>query len=358
FEPWGQSPHSNKVFNPFESLLVKPLPSRNSTPSDAPSSIFSKSFAKSLRTKLNLDDMDSKAPQNFEDVKKSLSELRDLSPSKTVVFKAPFSASGRGMIRVLDESLSTKDIAWIQSVLNRHGHVIAEPWLDKMIDISTHIDIEADGTIKWMGTTRFWTDLRGQYRGHFIGRLFDDLGPQFLAKWHEDLGWKSQLQSMIMDVGRHAYLAGYYGPLGVDSLIYMSPEGPKLRPLVEINPRWSMGRIAMALSKHISTKQSGIWIHVSQADLKRSNIPNFVQLCSKLSEQHPSEFRSQSSVKFIAKGVVPINDPEFAEQAVALLIVGRHHQECYDVLLNGGLNDPQLAIQIQAGRNFHSKETL
>lgn len=107
-EPWGWSPVSRKFFEPISSRVIGELVEADRTPPTAASSIFSKSVAADMRVKMSLDDIVTLRPKTREDVDGALTSLRPASPTDMVVFKAPFSASGRGMIRLKNGVMSEK----------------------------------------------------------------------------------------------------------------------------------------------------------------------------------------------------------------------------------------------------------
>jgi uncharacterized ferritin-like protein (DUF455 family) len=346
FEPWGWSPAAQRFFAPFESRLVSSSLQPPIFSADPSTSIFSKNLAHELRHQLACNQIQTLKITSAAGMPMALESLTVLSPSRTVVFKAPFSASGRGMIRVRDAKPEIKDLNWIMNALNRHGTVIAEPWLEKLTDLSAHVDVSKDGSIKYIGATRFWTDVRGQYRGHLIGRMMDDLGSAVIQSWHHPGGWHESLKSLALEVGQKAHGRGYYGPLGIDAFIYRVDHQLHLRPLLELNPRWSMGRMAMVLQQRLAAKQCGIWIHISRQECLKSGLKTFGALVEALRQSHREDIRTHAHTRLIHRGVFPINDPSQARQSLALLVVGSSHQECYELLANQGLRDPQLEQQI------------
>lgn len=355
FEPWGWSPEVKKKFAPLESKLIKPLIEHDQSPHSADESVFSKKFAAKLRQRLKIEDVPTILCGSMQETLDAIKSLSMKSPSKVVALKASFSSSGRGMIRVRDELLDDKQVTWTKSVIQKNGHVLAEPWLDKILDISAHVDIFQDGTIKFLGFTRFWTDIRGQYKGHIIGRTLDDCGPEFLAMWHREGGFKDRLQNTALAAANEVFNHGYYGPMGIDALIYKDAGELRLRPLVEINPRYSMGRVALAIAPRITAKRCAIWIHVSATELKKSEFLNFKDAVTKLQSRLPQEFSANDSSKTISQGVFPLNDPNQAIQSLALLVVAKDFEQGYDCLRSGGLYDAQLELQSKAGREFYSK---
>jgi uncharacterized ferritin-like protein (DUF455 family) len=356
FEPWGWSPAADEFFKPLKPYLLNPLEKHDRTPPTAKESIFSKGFAATIREKLSLDQISTLKPASVIEAATALIELRSKSPSSTVVFKAPLSASGRGMIRIKDDTLTEKDKSWISSVIGRHGFILAEPWLDKIVDLSAHIDINQDGAIKFIGITRFWTDLRGQYRGHILGRPFDDLGSEFLRLWHSENGWHDKLQKTAEQVGQEAFKAGYFGPMGIDAFIYRTEAEPELRPMIEINPRWSMGRVALKISQRLAAKHCGLWVHVSANDMKRAGHKSFPDLCQSLRAAQAEKIAENENSRLMHQGAFVLNDPGQARQSLAILIVGRDLSECYHILTRGGLHDEQLDIQSAASRGLHQSK--
>ena len=345
FEPWGWSPAIVRMMAPFKSQLAAPQWKPPLISSDQAHSIFSKSLANTLREQLGCNQIKTIKVTTSENIHDTVIVLSPLSPSQTVVFKAPFSASGRGMIRVRNKTPETKDLKWIETVLKNHRAIIAEPWLDKFTDLSAHVDIANDGSVKYVGATRFWTDVRGQYRGHLIGRIMDDLGSTIIQSWHRAGGWADTLKETALRVGQEAFNRGYFGPLGVDAMIHRENDELQLRPLLEINPRWSMGRIALILQQRLAPKHAGIWMHISKQECAKAGYQNFPSMIQALRLSHPEDIRKNGSAKVIHRGVFPINDPALARQALAILVVGISHLECYQILSRHHIIDKQLEQQ-------------
>lgn len=350
FEPWGWSPKVRKLFKPIEGHLLHQRKEQDQSDSSSTTSVFSKTVASDIRNILQLNHPPTIKCDSYEWAIDAIKAVSHLSPSSTVVLKTSFSASGRGMVRIKNETIDERQNTWIRSTIDKNGHVLVEPWLEKVLDLSAHVDISSDGVVTFVGFTRFWTDIRGQYKGHIIGRLLDDCGPEILELWHRDGGWKSQLQATALSAGREIHKLGYYGPMGVDAFVYRENGELKLRPLVEINPRYSMGRIALAIMPRITAKHCATWIHVSAKDAQAGKHQSFVELLDNLKKIHPLEFSGTDKGRTINQGVVALNDPSQAKQALAILVVGRHLSQCYDVLLGGGLHDAYLELQTKAGR--------
>jgi uncharacterized ferritin-like protein (DUF455 family) len=360
FVPWGWSPAAKKYFAPLESSLLSPLKTPNLGDATSELCLFSKFTAASIREQLKLDSLPRAYVSELETIDATIENLRKNQGHKAIVFKTPFSTSGRGMCRVLSDSPKDKELAWLKSAIKQHGKVLAEPWLDKVADLSAHIDILENGDVHFVGLTRFWTTSGGQYRGHILGRVMDDFDTVALQQWHdEQQGWQKTLRETALEIGQIAAKSGYFGPLGIDAFIYRDKDRLTLRPMIELNPRWSMGRIALQLTQKIASKHCGLWIHLSKRDLERAGYPGFTELTQALKKLQPDDLHNPNAQRVIRKGVYPMNDPARAKHALALLVVGRDLSECYDTLRKGGIYDDYLELRLQgeAGRYVSSTET-
>jgi len=77
-------------------------------------------------------------------------------------------------------------------------------------------------------------DERGQYAGNWFadGEL----------RWetHQSL-WQQAVETALA-AASHLQSIEYFGPLGIDAMIYRDADGDsKVRPLQDINARWTMG---------------------------------------------------------------------------------------------------------------------
>lgn len=192
---------------------------------------------------------------------------------KRWVAKAPLSASGQHRI-MLDHDGAE---AW----LNRHleqGPVVLEPWFDRCLDLSLQLEIR-DGEVHRLGVTRFWTTAGGAYRGSLIGPWSAGLTPDILRQLHGGTKRSAVNEALALMgevVGAQLLRAGHTGPAGIDAMVVRQPDGLRLLPVLEINPRYTMGRVALQL--HKQTGLRGGWFMLTDTDLKRAGISDREQL--------------------------------------------------------------------------------
>ncbi len=173
---------------------------------------------------------------------------------RRLVIKADLGVSGRHTLRLLDEPLAGRGRRWLESVLREHGQVVVEPWLDRVADLSFHFDVRDEGTSSG-DLVRFHADRRGQFLGAFVSHPQLSFPPdiQRLMQEFDLAGKNSPLASALKKiVGEALFREGYRGPVGVDMFFYRDARGElRLHPLVEVNPRWTMGRLALRLRSHV-----------------------------------------------------------------------------------------------------------
>jgi hypothetical protein len=61
---------------------------------------------------------------------------------------------------------------------------------------------------------------------------------------------------------------GYFGPLGIDAMQYRADTGEiRLRPLQDLNARYTMGRLALGFGRFLRAGGRGSWLHFSRRHL-------------------------------------------------------------------------------------------
>lgn len=160
--------------------------------------------------------------------------------------KPVLSAAGRGILRRVEE-------AAVRRLLRDQPAVLVVPWLHREVDLSLHLDMSGS-QIRVRGLTIFQTDAGGRWLGSLASNALSALSPElrrFLHQLPGGLGpWCEDLAADVAGLLRPLCVEG---PVGVDMLIGRLNNGERvLHPLVEVNPRWTMGRAALALRSRIA----------------------------------------------------------------------------------------------------------
>lgn len=151
------------------------------------------------------------------------------------VLKPRRGTSGRGRVRRLE------DLPGARERLARRGGAVFEPWLRRRDDLSALLYVGRSGALGWIGTTRQILRGAGVYQGS-RGLLTAE------GALRSGTPWDGALRRAAEALGAEAAAAGYFGPMGVDAFVFEGPGGEALlRPVVEVNARFTMGIVAAGL---------------------------------------------------------------------------------------------------------------
>ncbi|MGK0188534.1 MAG: uncharacterized ferritin-like protein (DUF455 family) [Verrucomicrobiales bacterium] len=272
--PWGWSPDSVHLLEPFAKNVTKPGPGTQWIAEIA--ELYSKEWSARLLQNLLIaepalpltaaDDC-SRTANDLSFVTTCAEEF--LQRHTWVVLKSAFGVSGRGMLRVTSETLhEEKTQGWIRNTLKRHHAIIVEPWFDRVFDFSMQYEVTRSNTcsITFKGGTQLINDARGQFKGCKASHQFISGLPPEVARffnmhatrrtWARDL-FRRVLPEMLVESLRSTE---FEGPLGVDAFVYRESGGTlplRLQPIVEINPRFTFGRLAVDLCRSLNPGSHG-----------------------------------------------------------------------------------------------------
>lgn len=169
------------------------------------------------------------------------------------VLKHEFGMAGRERIvgnGLPDERQRTRWQRWSAA-----GHAaIWEPWVDSLGEWSTQWDLEPTGTLRLVGVTQLQSDSYGQYAGSLVRGVLSDCGAlEQIVRWGRM-------------AAERAVQAGYFGPLGIDAMVYRAGARFAVRPLQDINARWTMGRLALGFRDLGDAADGLTWRHGTPAD--------------------------------------------------------------------------------------------
>lgn len=166
-----------------------------------------------------------------------------------LVIKANWSMAGRERILIADQPTDA-DLAWIRSRLHHHGAIFVEPWVARVAEAGIQIQISQSGLPQLIGVSQLICDSRGQYGGSWFADL-----PNAAYHWQPAVDVAMRAAARLQD-------RGYFGPLGIDAMRYRLHDGSlNLRPLMDINARWTMGRLSLGWRKYLQPGESGLWWH-------------------------------------------------------------------------------------------------
>ena len=332
-KPWGWSPVTANLLSPLQANLSSRNPQAGKPLWQTENrKFYSKSWsAAALQSFLTTDPQHSNqlcTPTVIgnpcstpEAVKKEIDRIREENYDDVVV-KADFGAAGQNQVHLFkDTKMTSAKLERVKTLLEIHDTVVVEPWLKKVCDVSAQVEIEGSEKIRVLGWTRFSTDSRGRYQGSYPSQPMNGLGIElrrFIYGQGKDQHWlKSLFRELSIFLSRK--MESYKGPAGIDALIYTSPEGLRLKPLVELNPRFTMGRVALHLGKKIHKQAPSMWITISQRNMKANGFDSFKEFSDSIKKQHPIQSRNGQ----LTEGALFTTDPEEAQMFTTLLMVGK-----------------------------------
>jgi len=337
FEPWGWSPDAFERFKPGTSKLIriaggnghwsKALLEKENFGETGLGKFFSKSWSLSFYRdwlEKHPEDKAIFAPgvsidetigREFHDWKSARAYVEEkLAKSEVVLAKAPWGTSGTMNKRVLDvKELDTNLGKWIGNVIETQGSIIMEPWLNKVADLSMQIEVREKPKV--LEIRQFINGGRLEYRGTILGPKLRGLSSDQLRFFYAEKPPNSLLfrwQQMAEALAERLFAEGYEGNAGIDAMLATSDGKLFLRPIVEINPRWTMGRVALELEKYVMPGTPAAWLFLPAAD------PAVKALAAK----YPVKKSTQSGREWLSEGVIFTNDPETAREVITVLAIG------------------------------------
>ena len=113
----------------------------------------------------------------------------------------------------------------------------------------------------------------------------------------------------------------YLGPVGIDAFAYRDANGKiRLKPVVEINPRYTMGRLTVELMKNVAPGSRGLFKLVSRKQALAEGFEDFPSYTRSLSERFPIQLKGEPSPR-ISEGAICLNDPAQAKVCIAVFQV-------------------------------------
>lgn len=244
-----------------------------------------------------------------------------------VVVKEALGLAGQGALRLWEPELLETQRRWIASAVTRGRSVVVEPWLERVVDFSLQFEMETDGL-----HLRGWTGLVNDRKGQFVANWAE---PDFARRPPVDVaaaltiggGSASALTRLYRVLAERLAVPlrerGFRGPLGIDAFVYRDADGRnRLKPVVEINPRHTMGRLTLELMRNTCPGSFGRFRLINLPALRAAGDPDFAACARRLGEQFPITLEGEP-VPRLRTGVVCLNDPAQARVALAIFHVGR-----------------------------------
>ncbi len=332
--PWGWSPDSVAALEPLAAQLPDGTASPSALWSESRRQLYSKSWSAAWLAEV-IDDLHADGGDSWlcgrdeigitcreeSAVARTVAEGFEAGWQRAVI-KSDFGAAGGQQMVVNAAELKGYQRQWLRRTLVESGAVVVEPWLDRVVDLSAQYEIDEDGSICFLGTRRFLSDNRGRFQGVFVHEIEAGLDADVRGWLHG--GDNDRLPELCARLGgllQARLPAEYRGPVGIDAFVYCdAAQTLRLKPIVEVNPRYTMGRLALVLGEHVLAERTAQWRIVRVKDVIDAGFTSIAAWAEDLQQRMPLEMTEGGGR--ISRGVVFTNDPTTARSFVGMLAVG------------------------------------
>lgn len=248
-----------------------------------------------------------------------------------IVAKQALGLAGHNAIRLWEPDVSASQRQWLSRALQNNRQLVIEPWLERELDFSAQLEM-GPRHLKLCGYTGLINDNKGQFRANWAAPNYNRRLPATVTALFPDLPHiAGQLQQLYTGIFSLLEIelrdAGFIGPIGIDAFIYRTPEGScRLKPIVEINPRYTMGRLTLELMKQTCPGSYGLFRLVTRAQSEADGFADFAAFSRFLSHRFPLRLEGEPYPR-IREGTLCLNNPVEAQVCLATFQVSRHREE-------------------------------
>lgn len=172
--------------------------------------------------------------------------IRELGDNRWVI-KAQYSHAARE--RLLGHGPPNEAAEpWVRKRIARDGAVYLEPWVERLAEIGVQWDLRTGESPRLVGVTPLLCHPDGRY----LGSLFRSAATE---RWWDEAvdGTRPVAERLARD--------GYFGPLGIDAMLYRDGGSQRVRPIQDVNARWTMGRLSLGWRRLPHQETEGLWLH-------------------------------------------------------------------------------------------------
>lgn len=234
-----------------------------------------------------------------------------LKKHSPLVIKAPISSSGRGIQIIRSKILNVSKRQWISGILKQQNYLIAEPFLEKLTDLSFQFQVFPNSEVDYLGYSVFETNSNGQYKGTYIHPDLKNILPEENDVELEEM-IRTTAKAISEELKKLVYANFYRGFLGVDALIFRNQNQIMMQPCIEINSRMNMGILTLFLEKRIHPDSTG------KLELFYGSPGEYLNFAKEQSHLHPPEFQDGK----LYSGFLSLVEPDLHKKFGAYICLG------------------------------------
>ena len=266
------------------------------------------------------------AVHSIDEARAAISKIRLCGHHKIVV-KEALGVAGSNALRLFEPEILPPQLCWMGNAFKQKRVLVVESWLERVLDFSVQLEMTATG-LKLCGYTDLLNDARGQFIANFAEPHHHKRIPaRVISLFREPKDVSSRLleiyDGIFAALEAELRRVDFSGPIGIDAFVYQDAHGAvKLKPIVEINPRYTMGRVLVELMRQTSQNSFGRFLLVNAAQLNAEGFENFPDYAHSLAKKFPLQIETKP-VPRIHEGALCLNNPATARVCLAVFQVGR-----------------------------------
>lgn len=334
--PWAWGPDSAELFRPLFRNLTEQKRTASECFNEQIATLYGKAWSADFLRRmlatyppvawLCLDEMIGVTVTSVSAALEAISAIRARNHHK-IVLKESIGVAGSNALRLFEPELLETQQRWIANVIASGHALVVEPWLERVLDFSAQLEMTTSG-LKLCGYTGLINDARGQFQSNWAEPKHEKVFPTaVLASLQVTPRAGNEIQMFYADLFKvleaELRVTGFLGPLGIDCFVFRESSGAlRIKPVVELNPRYTMGRVTVELMKHACPGSYGVYRLLNRASLKAFGCENFKSFASTQQQEYPIKREGSPNAR-IREGFVALNDPEQAEVCLATFQVFR-----------------------------------
>ena len=127
---------------------------------------------------------------------------------------------------------------------------------------------------------------------------------------------------------------GVDGPAGIDMIVYrngriLDDGSLRLKPIVEINPRYTMGHVALRLARQISAARTAVMLILRACDIVAAGFADAGEFAAHMTRLYPLKMTANGEQ--LGSGILFTTDPSQAQTFVSLVAVADSLDDCKEM---------------------------
>ena len=233
--------------------------------------------------------------------------------------------AGHNAIRLWEPEILPAQRRWLSHALEDARQLVVEPWLERELDFSVQLEMGPRG-LKLCGYTGLVNDRKGQFLANWAEAEYRRCLPaKVTALLHAQADISGRLQRLYSEIfsllEAELQRVGFVGPVSIDALVYRTPQGDcRLKPVVEINPRYTMGRLTVELMKRTCPGSCGLFRLITRIQARTEGFTDLSRFACSLGERVRLRLEGEPLPQ-IRQGALCLNDPGQAQVCLATFTV-------------------------------------